>query len=202
MTSSRTHPAIRRAVIVFATASSLGVAACSMTTSPEVVAAPSRSLSRAPGTTSEPASNLEPPLMVQVPSDIDPDADAANPVEVAEAFVTTLTNRAPTDSDAGWRQRWSRWTTPELSAAWGDDRGADAYRVEVEGRHGFAVGTIVGSAVYDCDDTHCSVDVVADQTLVLDGHALNERNFVTWRLKLRREGAGWLVEAVAFGAGS
>jgi hypothetical protein len=140
--------------------------------------------------------------MVQVPLEIDPDANAGNPVEVAEAFVTTLTNREPTESNDTWRLRWSRWATSAFAATWGADRGPDAYRVEVEGRRGLAVGMVVGSAVHGCDDSHCSVDVVADQTLVFDGHVINERNFVTWKLELRRETAGWRVDAVGFGAGS
>jgi len=201
MSSSRTHSAIRRSAIVAGIASALAVAACSVTTSPEVVTEPSTSISGTLSTTSESAPQLEPPVMVRVPSYVDPPVDAA-PLEVAEAFVTALTNREPAESNEGWRLRWSKWATSALSAAWGDDRGTDAYQLEVEGRHGRAVGIVVGSAVHDCDEAHCLVDVVVDQILVLDGHMLNERNFVTWKIELRREAARWLVDAVRFGAGS
>jgi hypothetical protein len=115
--------------------------------------------------------------------------------------VTTLTDRPLAEDDESWRRRWSKWTTPTLSGSW-SDRGPDAYRSEVEGRHGLAVGMIVGTAMRDCGDSRCTVDVVADQTFVFDGRVLNERNFVTWKLALRREAAGWLVDSVSFGAGS
>ena len=139
--------------------------------------------------------------MIQVPIDVDPRADAKNPLEVAEAFVTTLTNRTSLEDAESWRRRWSKWTTQTLSGSW-SERGPDAYRSEVDGRHGLAVGMIVGTAVGDCDDSRCAIDVVADQTFVFDGHVLNETNFVTWKLVLRRDAAGWLVDSVSFGAGS
>jgi hypothetical protein len=202
MNLSPTHISIRGAAIVLVVASFLGVAACSTTTSSDGVRARTTTVSRAPGTTYESSSQLEPAVMVQVPTDIDPAADPGNPVEVAQAFVTTLTNREPEDSDATWRHRWSKWATTTLSAPWGDGRGPNAYLAEVEGRHGLAVGMIIGSAVHDCDDAHCSVDIVADQTFILDGRVLNDANFVTWRLALRSEGGSWLVDAVSFGAGS
>ncbi len=140
--------------------------------------------------------------MVQVPADIDPDGDAGDPLAVAEAFVTTITNRPTAESDESWRRRWSKWATSSLSSTWGADRGPDAYRSEVQRRHGLAVGMIVGSAVHDCDDVRCSVDVVADQIFVLDDSVLGETNFVTWNVTLSRSESGWLVDAVSFGAGS
>ena len=202
MSSSATHTSVRRAVIVLTAASCIGgIAACSTSTTPEVVAVPSTSVVVVAGTTSEPVSPLEPPVMVQVPVDVDPPADATKPDEVADAFVTTLTNRTSSEDDESWRRRWSKWTTPALSASW-SNRGPDAYRLEVERRHGLAVGMIVGTAVRDCVDSRCTVDVVADQTLVFDGRVLNETNLVTWKLELRRDAAGWLVDSVSFGAGS
>lgn len=180
----------------------MAVTSCSMTTEPEVVADSDTIAIGTPGPTGAPVSQLEPPVMVQVPTDIDPDIDARDPLAVAEAFVTTITNRPSAESDESWRRRWSKWATSSLSSTWGAERGPDAYRSEVQRRHGLAVGMIVGAAVHDCDAVRCSVDVVADQSIVLDDGVLGETNFVTWKLELRAAASGWLVESVSFGAGS
>lgn len=180
----------------------MAAASCSMPATPDVVDGQDTIVIRTPDTTGASASQLEPPVMVQVPADIDPDGDARDPLAVAEAFVTTITNRPTAESDESWRRRWSKWATSSLSSMWGEDRGPDAYRSEVQRRHGLAVGMIVGSAVHDCDDVRCSADVVADQTFVLDDGVLSETNFVTWKVTLARSESGWLVDAVSFGAGS
>lgn len=202
MSSSPKRTRIRRTAVLLMSMLAMGVTSCSMTTAPEAVDSQDTIVIRTPDTTGSSASQLEPPVMVQVPTDIDPDGDAGDPLAVAEAFVTTITNRPTAESDESWRRRWSKWATSSLSSRLGGDRGPDAYRSEVQRRHGLAVGMIVGSAVHDCDDVRCSVDVVADQTFVLSTPSSSETNFVTWKVTLSRSESGWLVDAVTFGAGS
>ncbi len=200
MNPAPTHTPLRRLATAASFASLLGMSACSMTTAPEPVRDAAPMPAPVAGTSLGPASNLEPPVMVQIPTDIDPSADHLNSLAVAQAFVTTVTNRPERESYNDWRRRGSKWTTESLSSSFGGDRGPDAYRREVDARHGLAVGMVVGSSVHDCDGARCAVDVVADQTFILDGRVLDETNFVTWKLELRREASGWLVDAVGFGS--
>lgn len=192
---------LSRFALAVAVAGSLGVSGCSTTTSPEP-AADALPSAQVPGSSLDEPVNLEPPVMLQLPADVDPPADPMDPSTVAQAFVITVTNRLPNEEVDSWRRRWSKWTTKALAASFGGERGSDAYRGAVEARGGVAVGTVVGLAVRDCGVDHCSIDVIADETLVLDGRVLEEANFVTWKLELRREPNGWLVDAVGFGAGS
>jgi hypothetical protein len=190
-----------RLALAFTVAGSLAVSSCSMTTSADPHAGAVHSAD-VPGSSLDDAVNLEPPVMVQLPEDVDPPADPMDPSAVAQAFVITVTNRLPNETAGSWRRRWSKWTTQTLAMSFGTDRGLDGYRRAVEARGGVSVGSVVGLAVRDCGVDHCSVDVVADETLVLDGRVLEESNFVTWRLELRRDPDGWFVDGVGFGAGS
>lgn len=141
----------------------------------------------------------EPPAMVGLPPDSDPTADPEDPVAVATALVTVLTNHRNDVSESTWRDRWSRWAAPALAAEL-NGNGAHGTYFEV-GRTGkvVAVGVIVGSARRACSNDRCQVIVLTDETLLVDGHPLDERNFVSWQIDLERTNAsGWRASRIGF----
>lgn len=142
----------------------------------------------------------EPPATVELPPDGDPTADPEDPVAVATALVTVLTNYRNGVSESTWHDRWSRWVTPALAADL-NDNGAHGTYFQV-GRTGkvVAVGVIVGSARRACSNDRCQVIVLADETLLVDGQPLDERNFVSWQIDLERTNAsGWRASRISFG---
>lgn len=133
------------------------------------------------------------------PRDTRLDVDSADPVAVASAFITELSTRWPEEPSDSWYKRWSQWATPALASVW-EDRGADAYRDELDRRHGWSIGTVVGTANGTCTQTSCVVYPVVDQALVVDGGTPVADTYATWRLTLVHGPVGWRVDSLDDGS--
>lgn len=131
--------------------------------------------------------------------DIRPGEDSADPVAVTSAFITELTTRWPEETSDSWFGRWSRWATPALSSVW-EDRGVDAYRDELDHRHGWSIGAVIGAADGTCTQATCVIYVVVDQVLVGDGGTAVADTYATWRLTLLLGSEGWRVDSLDDGA--
>jgi len=145
----------------------------------------------------------QPPAIVELPPDDYPTVDPNDPVAVATALVMVLTNRRSDVSTSTWHDRWSRLVTPALAADL-DGSGAHGAYLE-EGRTGnvVAIGVVVGSARRGTSSDQCQVIVLADETVLVDGHPVDERNFVSWQIDVERsEVFGWRASRISFGTAS
>lgn len=129
-------------------------------------------------------------------------SDRSDPVLVARAFVTVLTNRGDRETKAEWRSRLRPWATPAALDALSVREGNPVFDAEVARRGGRAVGVVVGDATMSREASSAAVLVVIDETVVFDGQPLDVENFVTWRLTLDRLDDGWHVSGAGFGGGS
>jgi len=130
-------------------------------------------------------------------------ASSDDPASVAGAFVWSMVNRGRGTDPPEWIARVQRWTTADLAGSFNERGRANVLGYTMDDRQVEAVGSIVGIAVNACSGSRCHVSVVADETLIIDRHRLDERNFVSWELDLEHDDErGWLVARVSFGAGS
>lgn len=143
------------------------------------------------------------------PASIGPvtDADATpspdDPSAVASAFVLSLVNRDRATDPLVWIARVQRWTTADLAGTFHGRGRTNVLGQTMDDRQVESVGSVVGIAPNACSVSTCHVSVVADETLIIDGHRLDERNFVSWELDLEHDDTrGWLVARVSFGTGS
>lgn len=133
------------------------------------------------------------------PGDNRRDVDSADPVAVASAFITELSTRWPEEPSDSWYKRWYQWATPALASVW-EDRGADAYRDELDRRHGWSIGTVVGTATGTCTQASCVVYTVVGQALVVDSGTPVADTYATWRLTLLHGPDGWRVDSLDDGS--
>lgn len=144
----------------------------------------------------------EPPAIVELPPDGDPIADPDDPVAVASALVMVLTNRRSDVAESSWHKRWSRLVTPALAVEL-DRTGAHGAFAESRAGNVVAIGVVVGSARRGSSSDSCQVIVIADETLLVNGHPVDERNFVSWQINMERSDAsGWRASRIRFGTAS
>ena len=137
-------------------------------------------------------------MIVPLPPADDPTADPQDPVAVASALVTVLTNHRSDLSARAWRDRWSKWVTPALAIQLEDHRTHGTYDEELEAAGAEEIGVVVGSATRVCSAQRCQVIVVADQTLLVEAEPIVEHNFVSWAIDLERpDESGWRVSGIS-----